>query len=82
MHRYGDTGYVLNLNLEDGLALIDKAYVKSAEEILMKRWIAHYQHRMSFDEFKNEVTENSYARHDSRSQNEILDMVYGIIAGL
>lgn len=72
----------MNLNIEDGSGLINKAYEESAEEILMQRWITHYQHRMSFDEFKNEVTENSYARHDSRSQNEILDMVYGIIAGL
>lgn len=82
MHRYGDINYVMNMNFNDGADLINKAYKKSVDEVLMQRWIMHYQHAMSFDEFKDEVIEISYKKKDSRTQEEILDMVFGIIGSL
>lgn len=72
----------MSLSVEDGFELINKAFEKRADEILMERWITHYQHEMTFDEFKNELTEISYTKKDHRSKEEILGMVYGIIGSM
>lgn len=69
----------MQLDFIDGIKLINQAYEKQADSWLMKRWIAHYQHTMSFDEFKQKVTTTTYMTNDMRSQDEILIDVKDIL---
>ncbi len=77
MNRYSNIDYVMALCIDDGVEIISKAYEKRSEDLLMQRWITHYQHQMTFDEFKSQVTVRT--REDNRSREEILDKVYKII---
>ncbi|UZW12556.1 hypothetical protein OSC52_11890 [Clostridium pasteurianum] len=70
LSRYKNIDYVMGMDLEDGLEIINTAYKKKAEEMLWQRWLVDYsnmdkEHFISFTDYKNKVfkavnrTENS-----------------------
>lgn len=63
----------------DGFELIKFAWDKEIEDKIFTRWIP-YQDRIGFEEFKDQLTQNS--RVDTRSKEEILDSVKDILNGI
>ena len=55
LKRYSSIDYILRLDFEEALGLIDYAFEKQFDELLYQRWIARYQEFISFDEFKNSL---------------------------
>lgn len=68
----------MNLNWLDGANLISKAAEKRNEDILLQRWIAHYQHEMKFTEFKKKLQQPPETT-DTRTKEEILADVKSIV---
>lgn len=66
------------LDLETGIELIKKAYEQRNEDMLMQRWIMHYQAEMSFDEFKARLGVAKEAKNN-KTEEEILKEVKEII---
>ncbi|WP_066499877.1 hypothetical protein [Abyssisolibacter fermentans] len=59
--------------------MIQYAFDQRVEELLMKRWIMHYQDQVSFDEFKKQLGANSKKNIDNRSAEQILEEVKKIL---
>lgn len=60
LSRYNNIGYIMDMDLEDGIEIINTAYKKQAEEMLWQRWLVDYSnmdkdHFISFVDYKNEV---------------------------
>jgi hypothetical protein len=73
---------VLNLNIDDGIELIERASEQKQEDLLMQRWILHYQDKITFEEFKQKLSINptdTRAEGDTRTEGEILAEVKGIL---
>ena len=80
LKRYSNIDFVMNLDVEDGVALIAKAFEKQQEDLLIQRWILHYQGEMTFEEFKGKlkaVPASTFV--DTRTEGEILDEVKDIL---
>lgn len=75
LHRYHNIEYVLQTDIDLGLALIDKAVEKDFEERLFQQWTAQLPVMAltgtveSFADYKNRVTG---ANIDRRSKADIL----------
>jgi len=65
------------LPMEQGIELISKAYEERSNDILMQRWIIHYEKEISFDEFKEKLKTRPIK--DTRSKEEILDEAENIL---
>ena len=63
--------------MTQGMEFIKKAYKKRMNDILMKRWIIHYEKEMTFDEFKEKLKKRQVK--DNRSKEEILEEVEDIL---
>lgn len=63
--------------MTQGMELIKKAYEERMNDILMKRWIIHYEKEMTFDEFKEKLKKRQVK--DNRSKEEILEEVEDIL---
>lgn len=83
MRRYGGSyEYVMQMDCEEGMEMINYAVNEQTEERLMDRWIAVYQDRMSFDEFKEKLgIGTDSAKEENINVEDILDKVKGILGG-
>ena len=62
--------------------MVDYAIKEQREECLMNRWIAMYQNRMSFEEFKDNIgIGTDSVKEEDMSVEAILDKVKGILGG-
>lgn len=61
----------MNLEIEDGIRLIEKAMDEEKEEKLFQRWIP-FQSEMPYDEFKRQLGDRARMKLDTRSTEEIL----------
>ena len=62
--------------------MINYVIKEQREECLMNRWIAMYQDRMSFEEFKDNLgIGTDSAKEEDMSVEVILDKVKGILGG-
>lgn len=78
--RYGGNAKdIFSMPFFDGCEMIAYAQDAECEEKLYMRWIAGYQLYMGFDEFKKEICISRRPGRDSRTAEEILDKVKGII---
>lgn len=68
MHSFYDFNYVRKLPLKNVTRLIIKAQEKETDKLLMIRWMIHYQNKMSFSEFKEQIS----PQISTRPTNEIL----------
>lgn len=73
LHRYHNIEYVLQTDLQTGLALILKAREKEREERIFQQWVAQLpwmdeKHFVSFADYKDKLTG---ANIDRRSVAEI-----------
>ena len=70
------------MDCDEGMEMVDYAIKEQREECLMNRWIAMYQARMSFDEFKDNLgIGTDSAKEENISVEDILDKVKGILGG-
>jgi len=76
--RYKDIDYILNLDIGTGIELIKKAYERKTEDLLMQRWMMHYEKEISFDEFKEKLM--IYRNNSNKTTDEILTDVKDIIS--
>ncbi|OMH20081.1 hypothetical protein AC231_04655 [Clostridium pasteurianum] len=58
--RYKNIDYVMDMDLEEGIEIINTAYKKKAEEMLWQRWLVDYsnmdkEHFIPFTDYKNKV---------------------------
>lgn len=67
----------MNLDIETGIELITKAYEERANDLLMQRWMLHYQNEISFGEFKNKL--GAVKVNNNKTEEEILGDVKNII---
>lgn len=67
----------MNLDIDTGTELIKKAYEQKNEDLLMQRWMLHYQHEISFEKFKTRL--GTGVVQDNRTEEEILVEVKGIL---
>lgn len=74
LSRYSDINYVMSLEFEDGVKLINKAEEKDTEYKIFLRWVP-YQEVINFEDFKKEIF--SYVKKESKE--EILNKVKGIL---
>ena len=65
------------LTIESGFELLKKAYESRADEILLQRWILHYENEMSFNDFKKELM--VHRTTINKTEEEILTDVKDII---
>ena len=69
----------MELKLDDGISLIVKAFEKKAEDILLQRWLLHYERSISFLGFKKELIYNPLNKQDNRTTEEIMTDVKEIL---
>lgn len=67
----------MTLTIEDGFNLLKKAYESRTHELLMQRWMLHYEREMSFEDFKNDLMVG--ANSSNKTEEEILKDVKDII---
>lgn len=77
MKRYSSLECLFSFDLEDAISLIDYAFRQQDEERMFLRWVVGPQYEMSFDDFKNRLVPSK-----PKSEKEILENVYGIIASI
>ena len=81
LHRYHNIEYVLQSNLDLGLALIDKAIEKDRDERLFQQWTAQLPLMAltgeveGFADYKNRVTGANIDRRPTADINRELDDV-------
>lgn len=81
LHRYHNIEYVLQTDLELGLALIDKAIEKSKEDRLFQQWTAQLPIMAitgeveSFPAYKDRVTGANIDRRSAAEINAEIDEV-------
>ena len=81
LHRYHNIEYVLQTDLDLGLALIDKAVEKDRDERLFQQWTAHLPIMAltgeveGFADYKNRVTGANIDRRPVAAINRDLDDV-------
>lgn len=81
LHRYHNIEYVLQSNLDLGLALIDKAIEKDRDERLFQQWTAQLPvmaltgEVVGFADYKNRVTGANIDRRPTADINRELDDV-------
>lgn len=81
LHRYHNIEYVLQTNLDLGLALIDKAVEKDRDERLFQQWTAQLPIMAltgeveGFADYKNRVTGANIDRRPTAALNRDLDDV-------
>jgi len=61
LHRYNNIDYVLNTDIETGLAIIAKAREKDREERIFQQWVVQLplmdeKHFVSFSDYKDKLT--------------------------
>lgn len=61
LHRYTNIEYILNLDLEEGIEFINKAYEKQLDEQIWQRWLVEYRNMdennfISFENYKALLT--------------------------
>lgn len=67
----------MDLSIDYGIKLLRKAYESRADDLLMQRWLLHYQDVMSFQDFKDKVI--SHSTVDNKTKEEILEEVKDIL---
>lgn len=67
----------MTLSIDSGLELLKKAYESRTEDLLMQRWMLHYEGEMSFSEFKERIMMHRTATN--KTEEEILKDVKDII---
>ena len=67
----------MNLDIDTGIKLIRKAHEEHANDLLMHRWMLHYESEMTFDEFKNKLMVGHIQDH--KTEEEILKSVREIL---
>lgn len=65
------------LTIESGFELLKKAYESRADEILLQRWMLHYEGEISFTEFKEKLM--VHRTNTNKTEEEILTDVKNII---
>lgn len=71
LSRYHSIDYVMQLDYETGMELINKCQEQKIEEQIFQRWIP-YQGQISFEEFKKELGP-ARVMQDNRSAEEIIE---------
>lgn len=76
LSRYNNIYYVMDMDLEDGIEIINTAYKKQAEEMLWQRWLVDYSnmdkdHFISFVDYKNEVFKTNKTENDINTKKII-----------
>ena len=61
----------MNLEIEEGIHLIEKAMDEEKEDRFFQRWIP-YQSEMAYDEFKRVLGDKARTKYDTRTTEEIL----------
>jgi precorrin isomerase len=69
----------MSLEIDDAIDLIETIWKKEEEDVLLRRWIAHFQH-ISFLEFKESL--QATVIQDDKTQEEILMDVASILGGV
>jgi len=77
LHSFYSFDYVLKLSLKNITRLLIKADYKKNENLLMQRWVLHYQGEMSFQDFKDKLV--SHRTKDNKTEEEIFKEVKDII---
>lgn len=81
LHRYHNIEYVLQTDLDLGLALIDKAIEKDRDERLFQQWTAQLPvmaltgEVVGFADYKNRITGANIDRRPTAAINRDLDDV-------
>lgn len=65
------------LTIDSGVELLKKAYESRTEDLLMQRWMLHYEGEISFTEFKEKLMVHRTATN--KTEEEILTDVKNII---
>lgn len=65
------------LTIDSGVELLKKAYESRTEDLLMQRWMLHYEGEISFNDFKKELMVHRTATN--KTEEEILTDVKDII---
>lgn len=69
---------MLNLPANEGIKLIQYAIDQEQEEKLFQRWVAGYQHKESFNDFKNKLMQKQL--DNSKKEEDILSDVAVILS--
>ena len=69
--------YILTLELDEALSLIEYAMAQEEEELIFQRWINGPQLTTSYNEFKNQLRPQQVK---VKSEEEVLDDVKDILA--
>lgn len=77
LSRYSDIDFILDLDIEDGVKLINKAFEQQREEQLYQRWIMSYDKEFTFNEFKEKLTVRQI--DETLTEEEIMEDVEGIL---
>lgn len=65
------------LTIDSGVELLKKAYESRTEDLLMQRWMLHYEGEISFTEFKEKLM--VHRTNTNKTEEEILTDVKDII---
>lgn len=55
LKRYGNIEYIMSMEIEEAIDLIEYAIKQEAEDKLFQRWVHEMQFQMSFNEFKEKL---------------------------
>ena len=69
----------MSLEFDDAVDLIEMVYKKEEEDVLLRRWIAHFQH-IPFSEFRDSL--KATVVNNDRTQEDILTDVASILGGV
>jgi len=67
----------MDLSIDNGFKLLRKAHESRTDDLLMQRWVLHYQGEMSFQDFKDKLV--SHRTKNNKTEKEILKEVKDII---
>jgi len=67
----------MELSVNNGIELFRKAHESRTDDLLMQRWVLHYQDEMSFQDFKDKLI--TYRTKNNKTEEEILIDVKNII---
>lgn len=78
LSRYKNIDYVMDMDLEEGIEIINTAYKKKAEEMLWQRWLVDYsnmdkEHFISFTDYKNKVFKDVNRTVNSKINDESIE---------
>ena len=77
LSRYSDINFILDLSVDDGVRLINKAFEERNNERMYQRWIMGYDKELTFADFKNKLTVQKI--DETLTEDEIMEDVEAIL---